>query len=110
MQRGGTATANRKTLVSTNIPMTWYVSFEVPKGSRKRSARRHPRLTATFPTELDAQKFARRKFEEGYNVTAGTIVPFTPRRAIAPTLIHLWLAEMPEQSLVETASSDDAEG
>ncbi|WP_342726721.1 hypothetical protein AAFG07_07710 [Bradyrhizobium sp. B097] len=91
----------------TDPPKTWYVSFEVPKKVRKASAQRHPRRSESFPTELDAQRFARQKFEQGYVVTAGTINPCTPRRAIPSILIHHWFAEMSEPPFVEPASFED---
>ncbi|WJR76795.1 hypothetical protein [Bradyrhizobium sp. NP1] len=90
--------------MSTDQPKTWYVSFGVPKKLRKSSAQRYPRLSESFPTELDAQNFARQKFEQGYVVTAGTINPCTPRRAIPSTVIHHWFAETSEQPLAEPAS------
>jgi hypothetical protein len=93
--------------VPSNLPKTWYVSFEVPKKLRKASAQRHPRRTENFQTELDARRFARQKFEQGYVVTAGTINPCTPRRAIASTLIHQWFAETCEPLSVEPASFED---
>ncbi|MGY4401847.1 hypothetical protein [Bradyrhizobium sp. USDA 3315] len=94
--------------VPTDLSKTWYVSFEVPKKVRKASAQRRPRQSESFPTKLDAQRFAREKFEQGYIVTAGTINPCIPRRAIPSTLIHHWLAEMTEPPFVEPASFEDA--
>lgn len=91
----------------TDLLRTWYVSFEVPKTVRKASAHRRSRQSESFPTELDAQRFARQKFEQGYIVIAGTINPCTPRRAIPPTLIRDWLAEMSEPPFVEPASFED---
>jgi hypothetical protein len=93
--------------VPTDLSKTWYVSFEVPKKVRKASARRRSRQSESFPTELDAQRFARQKFEQGYVVTAGTINPCTPRRAIPSTLIRDWLAEMSEAPFGEPASFED---
>jgi len=93
--------------VPTDLPKAWYVSFEVPKKVRKASAQRRPRQSESFPTELDARRFAREKFEQGYVVTAGTINPCTPRRAIPSTLIRHWFAEMSEPPLVDPASAED---
>jgi len=98
---------NRKTPVSTDLPKTWYVSFGLPKKVHKASAQRSTRRSESFPTELDAQKFAREKLEQGYIVTAGTINPCTPRRAIPSMAIHHWFAETSEQSLVKPASYED---
>jgi hypothetical protein len=53
--------------------------------------RRSPRLTRTFETESEAKEFARTKFEGGLIVTAGTINPCVPRRAIPSSSIPAWL-------------------
>lgn len=68
----------------------WYVTFEVPREGTL-VKRRNPRLTRTFETEADAKNFARIKCEEGLAVTAGTIIPHLPRKAIASVDIHAWL-------------------
>jgi hypothetical protein len=69
---------------------TWYVTFEVPTdGALLR--RRHPRLSKTFATEAEAKEFARSKFTDGLIVTAGTIIPHLPRRAISSVEIPAWL-------------------
>jgi hypothetical protein len=54
---------------------------------------------------LEAKNFARAKFDEGLVVTAGTIIPHLPRRAIASGSIPSWLEEGREQD-----SGDPAEG
>jgi hypothetical protein len=54
--------------------------------------RRSPRLTKTFETGAEAREFARTKFEDGLIVTAGTINPHLPRRAIPSAEIAGWLA------------------
>jgi hypothetical protein len=78
-------------LNGSRMSHSWYVTFEVPKsGSLVR--RRSPRLTKTFETEADAREFARTKFDEGLIVTAGTINPHIPRRAIPSADIPGWLA------------------
>lgn len=46
-----------------------------------------------FETETEAKNFARAKFDEGLVVTAGTIIPHLPRRAIASGSIPSWLEE-----------------
>jgi hypothetical protein len=48
-------------------------------------------LTKTFDTEAEARDFARTKFEDGLIVTAGTINPHLPRRAIPSEEIPAWL-------------------
>lgn len=102
-----TGKTDRKSPVPADLPNTWYVSFEVPKKVRKASAQRRSRQSESFPTELDAQRFARQKFEQGYAVTAGTINPCTPRRAIPSTLIRHWFGGMSEPPFAEPASFED---
>jgi hypothetical protein len=69
---------------------TWYVTFEVPR-SGTLVRRRNPRLTKTFDTEIEARDFAKLKFDSGLIVTAGTINPHVPRRAIPSEGIPAWL-------------------
>ena len=74
----------------------WYVTFEVPR-SGTLVPRRNPRLTRTFGTEAEARDFARTKFDGGLIVTAGTINPHVPRRAIPSEEIPAWLESDPTQ-------------
>ena len=74
----------------------WYVTYEVPRSGAS-ARRRSPRSTRMFETEAEAKIFARMKFEEGLIVNAGTINPYSPRRAIASGSIPLWLEEMQAQ-------------
>ena len=75
---------------------TWYVTTEIPwKGATVRS--RRSRTTVTFDTEMDAKDFARVKVDAGLVVNAGTIIPHSPRRAIASGNIPSWLEEGREQ-------------
>jgi hypothetical protein len=53
--------------------------------------RRSPRSTKTFETEAEAREFARGKYEDGLVVSAGTINPHLPRRAIPWSSIPDWL-------------------
>jgi len=46
---------------------------------------------------MEARSFARAKFEEGLVVTAGTIIPHLPKRAILSGNIPSWLEEGHEQ-------------
>ncbi len=75
---------------------SWYVTFEVPRTGTL-VQRRNPRLTKTFETEAEAADFARRKFDCGFIVTAGTINPHLPRRAIPSEEIPTWLDSGPTQ-------------
>jgi hypothetical protein len=87
---------------------TWYVTFEIPwRGTAVR--RRRSRSTRTFETETEAKNFARAKFDEGLVVTAGTIIPHLPRRAIASGSIQSWLEEGQERSGGDAAESTDAQ-
>jgi len=76
------------------MPQLWYVTYEVPR-SGALVRRRNPRLTRSFQTEAEAREFARAKFEEGLVVTAGTINPHLPRRAIPSQDIPAWLEDAP---------------
>jgi hypothetical protein len=46
---------------------------------------------------MEARNFARAKFDEGLVVTAGTIIPHLPRRAIPSGNIPSWLDEGQQQ-------------
>ena len=85
---------------------TWYVTFEVPRTGTL-VQRRNPRLTETFETEADARDFARTKFDGGLIVTAGTINPHLPRRAIPSEEIPAWLEPDPTQ---DASDREDAHG
>jgi hypothetical protein len=54
-------------------------------------------LTETFETESEAADFARTKFNRGLIVTAGTINPRLPRKAIPSEEIPTWLESAPTQ-------------
>ena len=85
---------------------TWYVTFEIPwKGTAVRS--RRSRSTQTFETEMEAKIFARARFDEGLVVTAGTIIPHLPRRAIASANIPSWLDEGREEGGGDAPESTD---
>lgn len=70
----------------------WYVSFELPR-RRKRS---FARATETFPNEREAKQFARAKLAHTQNISAGTLNPHLPKRAVAPMEIPEWLEEPDE--------------
>ena len=82
------ASKSGEDLMANKSQGTWYVSFELPPGKRALA-----RATETFPNEREAKKFARAKLVETPNVTAGTLNPHLPKRAIAPTLMLEWLDE-----------------
>ena len=79
---------------------TWYVTFEVPR-SGTLVQRRNPNLTKTFETEAEAKDFARTKFHSGLIVTAGTVNPHLPRRAIPSKEIPAWLESSLTRKLQE---------
>jgi hypothetical protein len=84
---------------------TWFVTFEVPRGGSL-VRRRNPRLTRTFASELEAKKFAREKLDEGLIVSAGTMVPHSPRQIIPSTGVLAWLNPV-ESELTDDQGSDD---
>jgi hypothetical protein len=87
---------------------TWYVTFEIPwRGTAVRG--RRSRSTLTFKTEMEAKNFARAKFDEGLVVTAGTIIPHLPKRAIASGSIPSWLEEGREPDSGDPTESTDPE-
>ena len=88
------------------MALTWYVTFEVPRSGTV-IQRRNPRLTKTFETESEARDFARVKFEAGLIVTAGTIIPHLPRRAIPSVEIPAWLES---GQATEAREGEDAHG
>jgi hypothetical protein len=58
---------------------------------------------------MEAKDFARAKFGEGLVLTAGTIIPHLPRRAIPSGSIPSWLEERREQDIGDAAESPDVE-
>jgi hypothetical protein len=98
-------------LIQRNLRMkkhAWYVTFELPwRGTAARS--RRSRSTQTFETEIEAKNFARAKFDEGLVVTAGTIIPHSPRRAIPSGNIPSWLDEGREQDSSDATETTDAQ-
>lgn len=69
--------------------------------------RRNPHLTKTFETEAEAREFARAKFYNGLIVTAGTVNPHQPRRAIPSEEIPVWLES---SSIQEAEDQEDLHG
>jgi len=87
---------------------TWYVTFEIPwRGTAVRG--RRSRSPQTFETETEAKDFPRAKFDEGLVVTAGTIIPHLPRRAIPSGSIPSWLEEQQEQDSGGAVENPDAQ-
>lgn len=78
--------------MANSLVNTWYVSFEMPS-TEKPLGKHGARTTVTFQNEFDAKEFAREKFAEGMNVSAGTINPHFPKRTIASTQIHRWFEQ-----------------
>jgi hypothetical protein len=56
---------------------------------------------------MEARNFARGKFDEGLVVTAGTIIPHLPRRAIPSGSIPSWLDEGRQQDNGDAPESTD---
>ena len=67
---------------------TWFATFEVP---RTRAKMRRSRATRAFSVEAQAKDFAREKLDEGLIVSAGTIVPYSPRQIIPSISVPAWL-------------------
>jgi hypothetical protein len=78
----------------------WYVTFEIRR-SGMLVRRRSTRSTTAFETEAAAKDFARTKFDEGLVVTAGTINPNFPRRAIPSGDIPSWVGRQEQQELAD---------
>jgi hypothetical protein len=58
---------------------------------------------------MEAKNFARAKFDGGLVVTAGTIIPHLPKRAIASGSIPSWLEEGREPDSGDPTESTDPE-
>jgi len=71
--------------MADNINNTWYVSFETRRNREAAWKEQYQNKRVTFLNEIDAKEFARTKFAEGLNVSAGTINPHFPKRTIAST-------------------------
>jgi hypothetical protein len=84
----------------------WYVTFEVPR-SGTLVRRRSPRSTKTFETEAEAKEFARGRYEDGLIVSAGTINPHLPRRAIPSSSIPDWLESGQKPDSAEQAGAPE---
>ena len=67
---------------------SWFVTFEVPK---TRTNMKRTRATRGFNSEAQAKIFAKEKLDEGLIVSAGTIVPHSPRQIIPSISIAAWL-------------------
>ena len=52
---------------------------------------RRSRATRAFSVEAQAKDFAREKLDEGLIVSAGTMVPHSPRQIIPSTGVPAWL-------------------
>ncbi len=70
--------------VSTDI---WYVAFRRPDHATVV----YGRNSKMFQTEIEAKQFARKRLEEGCDVSAGTVNPHRPRQTIGPLQILMWL-------------------
>jgi hypothetical protein len=75
--------------MANNSKGVWYVSFELPREGKRSFAR----STETFPTEREAKQFARERLLDMVSISAGTLSPHLPRRAIAPTQVAAWIEE-----------------
>ena len=80
----------RRSVVIKNDRKTWYVSILVPGGEK---TGHYSRRSVTFASESEAKKFAASKIATGTEVSAGTLNPIAPKRAIKSSEIEKWLSE-----------------
>jgi hypothetical protein len=88
----------------TDKQLTWFVTFEVPK---TRTKMRRSRATRAFCSEAQAKDFAREKLDKGLVVSAGTMVPYSPRQIIPSASVPAWLGPVEPKS-IDDQGSDDA--
>jgi hypothetical protein len=69
----------------------WFVSYKPNEISRKVS---HQRLTETFLSESEAKIFAKARFADSTNITAGTLNPHLPKRVIGSVQIVAWFDDV----------------
>jgi hypothetical protein len=69
---------------------TWFVTYQ-PVGSASRKGYR--RKSKQFSNEQGAKAFAKDRFTEGAEMTAGTLNPHSPKRFIGAARILDWLNE-----------------
>ena len=87
--------------VEQSMRHSWYVTFEVQStGILPRP--RHPRLTKTFETEMEAKLFAKEKLDQGLVVTAGTLNPHAPKQIIPSSALTTWLGNEQDKSAEDT--------
>jgi hypothetical protein len=77
--------------MTKRVKNTWYVSYRRREPLAKQDYR--PGVAEAFSTEMEAKNFARSKFGEVDNLTAGTLNPHRPKSVIGPAAIAEWLAE-----------------
>jgi hypothetical protein len=71
----------------------WFVAVETPKQLRSSTASRLSE-TKSFPTEIEAKRFAIVMLSKGLKVTAGTLSPHQPiRRTVTALEINRWIRE-----------------
>jgi len=73
-------------------PDTWYVSYRSNITPNHGNQDREVRGTRRFKTEVDARQFAQEVIRHGWSAIAGTINPYTPKKAIPSTKILDWIA------------------
>ncbi len=72
-----------------NLPTdTWFVSVRRPNSGA------YVRNSNTFQNETAAKEFARKMVDAGFEITAGTISPHRPKKAIGPWQVSSWLDEV----------------
>jgi hypothetical protein len=71
-------------------PDIWYVSYR--PNAAPGCKRRRVRITRKFKTEIDAKQFAQEIIKTAGSVIAGTLNPYTPRKAVASKSILDWIS------------------
>ena len=91
--------------VEQSTKRNWYVTFEV-QPRRMLPNPRHPRLTKTFETEVEAKLFAKEKLDQGLVVTAGSLNPHAPKQIIPSSAMSIWLGSVLDQAKGSNNPSD----
>jgi hypothetical protein len=79
-------------LARRTVTDQWFVSVEAPKGP---FPSRVTRQTTTFPTEAGAKQFAKKMFDDGRKIMAGTLLNAhqPTRRIFSGWKLRRWIEE-----------------
>jgi len=73
-------------------PDVWYISYRSNVTPKSPDTIRVVRATRLFQTEAEAKQFAQEIIAQGWLAIAGTINPYTPKKAISSRKILDWIA------------------